>query len=71
MINSYEIRLYNGAGQQFGTLYDNGTSAMEATETAVQNTGTQISPAHPVTVVAINVTTGLSFKFEMAKTMQR
>lgn len=69
MIKSYEIRLFNGAGQQFGTLYENGASAMEATEAAVQNTGTQISPAHPVTVVAINVTTGLSFKFEMAQAM--
>lgn len=69
MINSYEIRLYNGAGQKFGTLYENGASAMEAAETAVQNTGTQISPAHPVTVVAINATTGLSFKFEMAQAM--
>lgn len=69
MINSYEIRLFNGAGQQWLTLYENGSSAMEATETAVQNTGTQISHAHPVTVVAINVITGLSFKFEMAQAM--
>ena len=69
MINSYEIRLFDGTGQQWLTLYENGSNAMEATETAVQNTGAQIIPAHIVTVVAINVTTGLSFKFEMAQAM--
>lgn len=65
-INSYQIKIFNRYGYLLCTLYENGANAMEATETAFRNFGSP-SPSQPLIVVAINVLTGLSFKFEVAQ----
>jgi hypothetical protein len=65
-IRQYEIRVIQLNGSETRG-FGNGYSAMEAVEDAIANGSIALHSDTPVTVVAINLTTGTSFKFEMAQ----
>jgi len=63
----YEIRLLDENGNQLASGFGKGSNAMEAAENSIETGATFINQNQPVGVVAINMDTGLSFKFKMAQ----
>ena len=66
-MNDYEIRFINQHGTLVSSGFGSGNSAMEAAENAITSYGMYLSPNEPVYVVAINLKTGIGFKFEMSQ----
>lgn len=66
MKKGYEIRFMIGTttmSQGFGEGY----GPMEAAENSIENGSHSIPPGEIVDVLAINMTSGISFKFSMAQ----
>ena len=69
-MKNYDIRITDGYSTEYCRGYAEGYGPMDATENAVASGTVYVNnqpPEIPVQVIAINMATGLAFKFEMAQ----